>query len=124
MWDTVRLPSDWTRGVNSVYWKHEGYRLICSNQRGITPISILGKPLMKILLLHAFSSIRSTCRPQQAGLMPSHFITDHISSICLLMEKTYEYSEDRHLYIWFIDLKAPSAIHCGISYRPLELHLK
>ncbi|GAA6112101.1 uncharacterized protein LOC119132722 [Tachysurus ichikawai] len=43
VWETERLPSDWTRGVILPFWKRKGDRLICGNHRGITLLSIPGK---------------------------------------------------------------------------------
>ncbi|GAA6104692.1 SLAIN motif-containing protein 1-like [Tachysurus ichikawai] len=106
VWETERLPSDWTRGVILPFWKRKGDRLVCGNHRGITLLSIPGKLFTRILLTHALPAIRSRRRPQQAGFMPNRSTIDQISAVHLLIEKTYEFHKDRHLYTGFIDLKA------------------
>ncbi|MCJ8734524.1 hypothetical protein PDJAM_G00236670 [Pangasius djambal] len=106
VWETERLPSDWTRGVILPFWKRKGDRLVCDNHRGITLLSIPGKLFTRILLTCALPAIRSSRRPQQAGFMPNRSTIDHISAVRLLIEKTYEFRKDRHLYMAFVDLKA------------------
>ena len=106
VWVLEVLPDDWTRGIILPFWKHKGERLVCSNYRGITLLSIPGKLFTRILLTRALPAIRSRRRPQQAGFMPSRSTTDHISALRLLIEKAREFRKDRSLYIAFIDLKA------------------
>lgn len=106
VWVTELLPSDWTRGVTLPFWKRKGDRLVCSNHRGITLLSIPGKLFTRILLTRALSKIRDSRRPQQAGFMPNRSTTDHISALRLLIEKYREFRKDRHLFIAFMDLKA------------------
>ncbi len=115
VWETERLPSDWTRGVILPFWKRKGDRLVCGNHRGITLLSIPGKLFTRILLTRALPAIRSSRRPQQAGFMPNRSTTDQISAVRLLIEKTYEFRKDRHLYIGFIDLKAAFDTVCHTS---------
>ncbi|GAA6094295.1 uncharacterized protein LOC124628743 [Tachysurus ichikawai] len=76
VWETERLPSDWTRGVILPLWKRKGDRLVCGNHRGITLLSIPGKLFTRILLTHALPAIRSSRRPQQAGFMPNRSTID------------------------------------------------
>ncbi|KAG7503111.1 hypothetical protein JOB18_032111 [Solea senegalensis] len=47
--------------------------------------------------------------------MPNHSTTDHISAVRLLIEKTYEFRKDRHLYIVSIDLKSAFDTVCHTS---------
>ncbi|KAL1273454.1 hypothetical protein QQF64_029316 [Cirrhinus molitorella] len=105
VWETERLPNDWTRGVILPFWKRKGDRLVCGNHRGITLLSIPGKLFTRILLTRALPAIRSSRHPQQAGFMPNRSTIDHISAVRLLIEKTYEFRKDRHLYVAFVDLK-------------------
>ncbi|GAA6068877.1 uncharacterized protein LOC124628743 [Tachysurus ichikawai] len=71
VWETERLPSDWTSGVILPLWKRKGDRLVCGNHSGITLLSIPGKLFTRILLTRALPAIRSSRRPQQAGFMPN-----------------------------------------------------
>ncbi|MCJ8749435.1 hypothetical protein PDJAM_G00176320 [Pangasius djambal] len=115
VWETERLPSDWTRGVILPFWKCKGDRLVCGNHRGITLLSIPSKLFTRILLTRALPAIRSSRHPQQAGFMPNRSTIDHISAVQLLIEKTYEFRKDRHLYMAFIDLKAAFDTVCHSS---------
>ncbi|GAA6112102.1 gamma-aminobutyric acid receptor subunit alpha-2-like [Tachysurus ichikawai] len=47
--------------------------------------------------------------------MPYRSTIDEISAVHLLIEKTYEFRKDRHLYIGFIDLKAAFDTVCQTS---------
>lgn len=115
VWETERLPSDWTRGVILPFCKRKGDRLVCGNHRGITLLSIPGKLFTRILLTRALPAIRSSRRLQQAGFMPNRSTVDQISAVRLLIEKTYEFRKDRHLYIGFIDPKAAFDTVCHTS---------
>ncbi|GAA6087975.1 gamma-aminobutyric acid receptor subunit alpha-2-like [Tachysurus ichikawai] len=73
------------------------------------------KLFTSILLTRALPAIRSSRRPQQASFMPNRSTIDQISVVRLLIEKTYEFRKDRHLYIGFIDLKAAFDTICHTS---------
>ncbi|KAL1276258.1 hypothetical protein QQF64_035881 [Cirrhinus molitorella] len=66
----------------------------------------------RFLLTRALPAIRSSRRPQQAVFMPNQSIIDHISAVRLLIEKTYEFHKDRHLYVAFVDLKGAFDTFC------------
>uniref|UniRef100_A0A3B3HVR8 ribonuclease H n=1 Tax=Oryzias latipes TaxID=8090 RepID=A0A3B3HVR8_ORYLA len=115
VWESGKIPRDWTRGVILPLWKGKGDKLTCNNHRGITLLSIPGKLFTRILLNRALPAIRSSRRPEQAGFMPNRSTTDHISAVRLLIEKTYEFRKNRHLYMVFIDLKAAFDTVCHTS---------
>lgn len=106
VWVAEQPPTDWTRGIILPFWKRKGDKLVCSNHRGITLLSIPAKLFTRILLTRALPAIRSHRRPQQAGFMPYRSTTDHISALRLIVEKVREFRKNQHLYIAFIDLKA------------------
>ena len=106
VWVEEQLPEDMTRGIILPFWKHKGDRLICSNHRGITLLSIPGKLFTLILLARAIPAVRSRRCPEQAGFMPNRSTIDHISAVRLITEKAREFRKDCHLLIAFIDLKA------------------
>ena len=106
VWVQERLPDDWRRGIILPFWKRKGDRMICSNHRGITLLSIPGKIFTRILLTRALPAIRSCRRPQQAGFMPGRSTIDHISAVRLMVEKAYEFRSGRQMYLAFIDLRA------------------
>ncbi|GAA6077119.1 gamma-aminobutyric acid receptor subunit alpha-2-like [Tachysurus ichikawai] len=109
------ITAEMLRGVILLFWKRKGDRLVCSNHRGITLLSIPSKLFTRILLTRALPAIRSSRRPQQAGLMPNRSTIDQISTVRLLIEKTYEFRKDCHLYIGFIDLKVAFDTVCHTS---------
>jgi len=84
----------------------KGDKLVCSNHRGVTFLSIPGKVFTRVLLSRSLPAIRRYRRPQQAGFMPNRSTIDHISDLRLIIEKTPKFRKGRHLYIAFIDLKA------------------
>ena len=106
VWHSENLPEDWTRGIILLFWKKKGDKLVCSNHRGITLLSIPGKVFTRVLLSRSLPAIRCYRRPQQAGFIPNRSTIDQISPLRLIIEKTREFRKGRHLYTAFIDLKA------------------
>jgi len=116
VWHSKNLPEDWTRGIILPFWKKKGDKLVCSNNRGITLLSIPGKFFTRVLLSRSLPAIRCYRRPQQADFMPNRSMIDQISALRPITEKTREFRKGRHLYIAFIDLKAAfdSADHASL----------
>jgi len=106
VWHFDNLPEDWTRGIILLLWKRKGDKLVCSNHRGVTLLSIPGKVFTRVLLGRSLPAVRCYRRPQQAGFIPNRSTIDQISALRLIIEKTRELRKDRHLYIAFINLKA------------------
>jgi len=69
-WHSENLPEDWTRGIILLFWKRKGDKLVCTDHRGITLLSIAGRVFTHILLSSSLPAIRCYRRPQQAGFMP------------------------------------------------------
>jgi len=84
----------------------KGDKLVCSNHRGITLLSIPATVFARVLLSCSLPAIRCYRRPQQAGFMPNCSTIDQISALRLIIEKTQEFRKGRCLYIAFINLKA------------------
>jgi len=110
VWHSENLPEDWIRRIILPFWKRKGDKLVCSNHRGITLLSIPGKDftysVARVLLGRSLPAISCYRRPQQVGFLPNRSTIDQISSLRLIIEKTREFRKGRHLYLAFIDLKA------------------
>ena len=92
VWVNKSLPHDWKRGIILPFWKNKGDKLVCSNHRGITLLSIPGKLNTRILLTRALPAIRSQRRIQQAGFIPNRSTTDHISATRFLIENPMNFA--------------------------------
>ena len=71
VWIHEELSDDWRWGVILPFWKCKGDKLICSNHRDITFLSMPEKLFMCILLSRDVHAIHSRHQPQQASFMPN-----------------------------------------------------
>ena len=71
VWIREELPDYWRCSVILPFWKQKEDKLICSNQWGITLLSVPGKLFTYILLTWALPAICCKCIPQQASFMPT-----------------------------------------------------
>ena len=92
--------------INEQFWKHMGSKLICSNHKTITLLLIPGQLLTCILLTWTLPAICHKHKPQQASFMSNHWTINHTSAVWLIVEKQWEFCNDQHQYITFVDLKA------------------
>ena len=115
-----RRKETWNR---LVILAHIGDNLICSNQRGITLLSIPGKLIALILSQPSIHAVRSKRQVQQVNVVPGH----SIFSATRLPKKV---SAFRHMaFVTFIDFKAAFSsvdsnnhwLLCQNMYLPAKL---
>ena len=62
-WSTGQTPDDWRMGIILPFWKRKCDALICTNNRGITLLSIPVPTFARVIVHHQR-------RSHQAGFMP------------------------------------------------------
>jgi hypothetical protein len=98
-----KVPSDWTKSTICPIYKNKGDPSDCKNYRGISLMSHVGKIYERILERRVRNIVEPMLLEQQCGFRPERGTTDQISSVRLLLEKSWEYNLEQH--ICFIDLE-------------------
>ena len=93
-------PPQWQKGHIKRLYKGKGKRGMCSNERGITLASNIGKMYERIINNRVAESIEMT--QAQAGGQKGRSTTDHILIIKELMQKAKE--DKKPIYIAFLDV--------------------
>ena len=75
----------------------------CENYRGITLLSVPGKVLNRIILKRLQESVDKRLQDQQAGFRRDHSCTDHIATLCIIIEQSIEWNTSLHIN--FIDFE-------------------
>jgi hypothetical protein len=102
IWNKEELPEEWKESVIvPVYEK--GDKTDCSNYRGISLLSTTYKILSNILLSRLTPYAEEMIGDHQCGFQGNRATTDHIFSICQILEKKLEYNDAVHQL--FIDSK-------------------
>jgi len=86
-------------------YKKKGDRAICGNSRGISLLSVTGKILARVMLIHLLTYVVDTVVPESEWLL-SRGTIDMIFVARLLQEKCRD--QRRDLFIPFIDLTKTS----------------
>lgn len=101
--DSGEVPHDWTLGMIIPIYKNKGAVDDCTNYRGITLLSCLGKLFTNILndRLTYFSDSTNLIHENQAGFRASYSTMDH----CLLLKLLIDYymASKKKLFCAFID---------------------
>ena len=102
-WEQGKLPLDLRDAVIITLYKNKGVKSDCSNYRGITLLSIVGKILARVLLNRLVPSITAGHIPEsQCGFRAKRSTTGMVFSLRQLQEKCRE--QNKGLYITFVDL--------------------
>ena len=89
VWHSGTIPPDWKKGLVIPIWKRKGDHQDCSNYRGITLLSVLGKVLAHLLLTQIRTHLLKQQRPEQSGFTPGKSTTDRI----LALRVRYEFRQ-------------------------------
>lgn len=102
---TSIYPDDWSKGIISTIFKG-GDQSICSNYRGITISSCLGKLLATILnqRLLKYVGKHDLIPENQIGFLPNHRTSDHAFILKSAIDK-YMSQKNRSLYVCFVDFR-------------------
>lgn len=101
-WNEKVIPEEWKEGIIVPLYK-KGDRRVCSNYRGITLTSQVGKLYERVMELKIRSHIEVNLKEEQYGFRRGRSTVDLIFSIKQLMEKYYEYGKE--LWMSFLDIK-------------------
>lgn len=100
-WETGEMPEDWTL-ANICPIHKKGSRMLCKNYRGISLLSIVYKILSTAITKRVSSRAERIIGEYQAGFRPGRSTMDHIFTMRMTLEKTYEYNVRLgHLFIDF-----------------------
>jgi hypothetical protein len=102
IWNKEELPEEWKEScIEHIYKK--GDKTDCNNYRGISLLSTTYKIISNILLSWLTPYAVEIIGGHQCGFSHNRSTTDHISCICQIFEKKWEYNETVHQV--FIDFK-------------------
>lgn len=101
-WSSSVVPSDWTGAVISPIHK-KGDNKTCSNYRGISLLSVVGKVYAAIIEKRTRSIVEHLLDENQSGFRPMRGCQDQIFCLRQIMEKFHEKNKD--LYLAFVDLE-------------------
>lgn len=101
-WKQGNIPRDLCDAVIVTLYKNKGGKSDCSNYRGITLLSILGKILARVLLNRLIPSIAENhLRENQCGFRANRGTTDMVFVLRQLQEKCRE--QNKGLYVTFVE---------------------
>ena len=96
------IPDDWGRGVICPIFK-KGDKTVCSNYRGITLLSHVGKIYTRIIEMRLRGYVESKLGESQYGFRPGRSTTDLIFALKMCLEKSWEWNIEK--FILFMDLE-------------------
>ena len=103
VWRSEQPPDDWKKGV-IIKLAKKGDLTICSNNRGITLLSVAGKVFCSVILYRLRDAVDKTLREQQAGFRAGRSCTDQCFSLRQVIEKCLD--KQIPLKLNFVDFKA------------------
>ena len=113
-WVTEIIPLDCI-DVNIAILSKKGDRSHCSNYRGISLFSTVGKVLVDVILQRLHLLVESMYPQLQSGYSNGRSTIDGIFTLCQLMEKTRE--QRRCLYMAFVDfVKVFHTVNCKLLF--------
>jgi len=102
IWRVGVAPSDWRKAqIIPIYKK--GSRLECSNYRGISLLSVVGKVYARVLNDRVKLMTAEKVMDEQGGFKAGRGCIDQIFAVRQIVEKTIE--KDRVVYMAFVDLE-------------------
>jgi len=98
------VPEEWHQGIIIFLYKGKGSKSDCSNCRGTTLLSVLGKLFAHIILARIKPTLLSHRRPQQSGFTPGRSTCDCIATLCNIGQRRQDFSHPA--FAAFVDLCA------------------
>ena len=102
VWREGVAPGDWKNAVIVPVYK-KGSRLDCTNYRGISLMSIVGKVFARVLNERVKVMTADKVMDEQGGFRSGRGCSDQIFAVKQIVEKTIE--KDRKMYMAFVDLE-------------------
>jgi len=97
-WGSVTVPMDWV--VMPIFKK--GDHKVCSNYRGITLLSLLGKAYARMLEKSLRLLVQPQIQDEQCGFLPGHRTMDQLFAFTRLLEGFWQFAQA--VYMSFVDL--------------------
>ena len=102
VWERGVAPSDWKSGIIVPIHK-KGSRLECTNYRGISLLSVVGKVFAKVLNDRVKGLTEGRVMEEQGGFRSGRGCIDQVFAVKQVIEKMIE--KDRVMFMAFIDLE-------------------
>ncbi|KAK3556221.1 hypothetical protein QTP70_006736 [Hemibagrus guttatus] len=116
-WRSGTVPLDWATGVVIPLFK-KGDRRVCSNNRGITLLSLPGKVYSRVLERRVRPLVEPRIQEEQCGFLPSRGTLDQLYTLHRVLEGSWEFAQPVHKC--FVDLeKAFDRVPQGILWEVL-----
>ncbi len=104
VWEVERVPEDWQKAILVPLYKGKGDRSECSNWRGISLLSVVGKVFAHILLERINAVVEGQLSEAQAGFRVGRGCSDQIFTIRRVMEQAA--ARQMPVYTCYVDLRA------------------
>ena len=101
VWEEDVVTEEWHQGIIIPLYKGKGSKSECSNDRGITLLTMPGKVFAHILEIIK-PTLLSHRRPQQSGFTPGRSTCDRIATLCNIAQ--WRLDLGRPTFAAFLDL--------------------
>ena len=101
VWESEEVPKEWRDGIFIPLHK-KGDKSICDNYRGISLLSVAGKVLSRVIMMHLEPVLDEILPETQCGFRNNRSCMDMTFAARQLQEKSME--QQRPIYFAFIDL--------------------
>ena len=102
-WREGRVPQDWQDACLVPIYKGKGDKMNCSNYRGISLLSVVGKLYGRVLIERVKQVTEMRIGEEQGGFRVGRGCVDQVFTLRLIEEKFREKKKD--LYACFMDLE-------------------
>ena len=121
IWEEEKLPTEWKKGIITIVPK-AGDLSVCSNNRGITLLSVALKILNRILISRITPGLEQILRDNQAGFRHGRSCCEQIFVVRQLFERCKEFS-NHPIFACFVDYKAAfDSVDRTILWEALALY--
>ena len=90
IWDTEEIPSGWTKEI-IIKIRKKGDLTVCDNSRGVTLLSVPGKPFGKVLINRITDGVDKELRNEQAGFREGRNTAEQLFILRSIIEQSVEW---------------------------------